>query len=904
MSLLDKFRAKNPEYKDYPDDKLAEGLYNKYYAQQMSREDFELKISPPPVAVAPVEPELPEAEGFLQNAAEISRGITRGAQKTLELGFDIADVPIQAGLAALNPPEGQSPLMAAALAARDQINPFGEETEIDNLRNEYFWKPSEEIRKQQYKSRPATAAEWAFESSIGPGKIASNIATGLFSGAGATIGDDLGGETGQTIGGITGALLSPAKTIQNLTEEATRGLESLGLLKNESKGLEALDSIDADVYKYIVKNATNPKLAIATFNKNFAAGVKGTVADLTEDPKLYNIESAIPKGTSAAENLVNQQDEFAANTLSQIDKTFGTGDSAIPKQNAINQINIMDDMAQKELSDIAEEGIVGQERINRALAATDQGVAGAAGNASAAEIKLAAGTPLSPEASENAAIAFKEAKDLEYAKTVRPAWDNFDEVAGEINGNSAYQIVKDFEKSKDITGTDLLGLKKNKDIYDKINNWVVKKDKKIIGKQIRPSEIQSVVSDIRAKISAANRTGAFDNDLRILGKLADKLDDSLKTGSSISPEAAAAYNSAKKLHAIHVDKFKTGRPGNAALKEPTLFGKNVFVAQDEGKASAKQLQKMLLSNNPDEALAAQKAIESVKTYVRSQANEPGVVTAAWRKRYAPFLNEFKDLREEVDDVVNAKSALSKTKEAQAIVKKQATEQKSALKLSIAAKANESTTRSNRLKNTIQNSNLRKFSEEPKTTINSIINKADNAAENLSALAQQVGDKDGFVRILGDVLKNKTGKWEELRPIVSDVLSTNQLNELDGLISLTATRARRRNLAANTQNKIDEAGKTIEDIFINVSSALGATSLPGTHALIYGGKIKNWMKSLIGSDPSTTRQDQLMKIMANPDEFSKLIAREGAPANQNQFNRIFNLFVQQQAEYTERRAAEN
>ena len=40
MSLLDKFRAKNPEYKDYPDDKLAEGLYNKYYAQQMSREDF------------------------------------------------------------------------------------------------------------------------------------------------------------------------------------------------------------------------------------------------------------------------------------------------------------------------------------------------------------------------------------------------------------------------------------------------------------------------------------------------------------------------------------------------------------------------------------------------------------------------------------------------------------------------------------------------------------------------------------------------------------------------------------------------------------------------------------------------------------------------------------------------
>ena len=44
MSLLDDFRQKNPEYKRVSDGDLARGLYNKFYADKMSSQEFAQKI--------------------------------------------------------------------------------------------------------------------------------------------------------------------------------------------------------------------------------------------------------------------------------------------------------------------------------------------------------------------------------------------------------------------------------------------------------------------------------------------------------------------------------------------------------------------------------------------------------------------------------------------------------------------------------------------------------------------------------------------------------------------------------------------------------------------------------------------------------------------------------------------
>lgn len=50
MGLLDDFREKYPAYRDVPDDKLADGLYNKFYADKMSRDEFNGRINPNVVA--------------------------------------------------------------------------------------------------------------------------------------------------------------------------------------------------------------------------------------------------------------------------------------------------------------------------------------------------------------------------------------------------------------------------------------------------------------------------------------------------------------------------------------------------------------------------------------------------------------------------------------------------------------------------------------------------------------------------------------------------------------------------------------------------------------------------------------------------------------------------------------
>lgn len=48
MSTLDDFRAANPAYAHIPDQALAAGLYNKFYKDKLTREDFDKKIQANP----------------------------------------------------------------------------------------------------------------------------------------------------------------------------------------------------------------------------------------------------------------------------------------------------------------------------------------------------------------------------------------------------------------------------------------------------------------------------------------------------------------------------------------------------------------------------------------------------------------------------------------------------------------------------------------------------------------------------------------------------------------------------------------------------------------------------------------------------------------------------------------
>lgn len=76
MGMLDDFRTKNPAYKDTPDDKLSDGLYNKFYASKMSRDDFNKKTGFYSPAQEPTKPEQSTASQLFQGAGNLANKFT------------------------------------------------------------------------------------------------------------------------------------------------------------------------------------------------------------------------------------------------------------------------------------------------------------------------------------------------------------------------------------------------------------------------------------------------------------------------------------------------------------------------------------------------------------------------------------------------------------------------------------------------------------------------------------------------------------------------------------------------------------------------------------------------------------------------------------------------------------
>ena len=78
---LDEVRQKYPQYKDVPDDKLAPALYEKYYKDKISFDDFSSKIgyTPSTQVIELYLPPTPTASDKIIGAAETGLSAITGA---------------------------------------------------------------------------------------------------------------------------------------------------------------------------------------------------------------------------------------------------------------------------------------------------------------------------------------------------------------------------------------------------------------------------------------------------------------------------------------------------------------------------------------------------------------------------------------------------------------------------------------------------------------------------------------------------------------------------------------------------------------------------------------------------------------------------------------------------------
>jgi hypothetical protein len=104
--LLNQFRAKNPQYEGVDDAKLADGIYNKYYAGTMDRADFDLKVGgqqtrpDQPLGTAP-QPDLWDAgdqfaSGIWQGLGDEIKAGTAAAKEALTGSLSFGDAYDQA----------------------------------------------------------------------------------------------------------------------------------------------------------------------------------------------------------------------------------------------------------------------------------------------------------------------------------------------------------------------------------------------------------------------------------------------------------------------------------------------------------------------------------------------------------------------------------------------------------------------------------------------------------------------------------------------------------------------------------------------------------------------------------------------------------------------------------------
>lgn len=92
---LDEFRKQNPAYSDvslWPDEKLASGLYSKYYSQKMSREDFDKQVLTS--SAATVVDRAQEIQQSPTPTTSVATG-TREAAKAMEARIKAEDKPVE-----------------------------------------------------------------------------------------------------------------------------------------------------------------------------------------------------------------------------------------------------------------------------------------------------------------------------------------------------------------------------------------------------------------------------------------------------------------------------------------------------------------------------------------------------------------------------------------------------------------------------------------------------------------------------------------------------------------------------------------------------------------------------------------------------------------------------------------
>jgi hypothetical protein len=658
-----------------------------------------------------------------------------------------------------------------------------------------------------------TGSEWGAGLLTNPAKKLPDI---LMAG-GAALGEAIGDDTGEVIGGLTGMLQ--------------------GAKRSRKAPKQPASTSDEKAINFILENAEDPSIAIANLRKAQETGEVGSLAELTRDRGIFNVESAAQKGSVLKRKLDDITQQRGEQIIEEVGQPFGTGGDA-PTIASARKTELQRPIIAKKEQAIAE----GETLLPQAQAKVTQAKDQAQKAASDVSVP-AKPSQASKELSETYTASEKEF----VTNTEKPAWKAFSD-GKNLNVDDVKDILKTDLDELSKTEANILNQKFGSQI-SLVRDW---------DKTVAPDEVHTVVSQIKAINNNARQNNDFDNANRLLAKMGDSLETSLKQLGSKS-----AYDNAVSISKEKFARFTPSRVGKERGKlEPETLGSRLL-DQKEGGAVVGDLIKAA-----DSPYITKKA----ENYIKSVAKRDGV-DDAFLKGYDELLDRFPELKSQLQQVKKTqdnlaeaeKGALPKTIEA-AKTKVKADADKAASGLS----------------KSVSNLQINKFKQDP---VKFLDNALKGSAEDLTKLNRQMGRVEGGKealkasikdRVINKITVDKSGKqtvpfgaideFSKVKNnlIESGVLTADEVADIDRALEKASISGLRKQAAVQ---KTNEAESAFADILSSAGAIAALGMLPASNQLMLAGTIKRLFRRKLDSKTVNKNTiEALNDMVINPKRF--------------------------------------
>lgn len=702
-----------------------------------------------------------------------------------------------------------------------------------------------------------TALEWGSGGLVsGARRLAGkgvSMLPDLIMGGAAGLGQYAGGDTGELVGGLVG--LAAAMRTGDFSK----------LSKAEQNALDL-----------IRRNADNPELAMKNLQQAVESGEIGSLADLTDDAVLFDIEAALraidPSFGRRLDDLLARRESQAINTAG---RTLSSADAG-PAQELARQATTGRQQRITDAVDSRRAADAGQtDDILRQSEDVQEGAARTAEEAQQAVTEAAGRLNSNNRASDLSRRVSERLDDVEAGirgELETPAWNAFRE-----GPKVKTQRVKEYVESylnKLVPEERQFLMEKYGGLLRMVDNW---------DSAVPPQSMQSVLSEMKKRITNAGNTGNYGSAEKFLNDIAAGVDETLEASNDLY--AAAKQATRDRVAATGGDAVNKAR----RTAEPEKLIRTLGLTDENGAVLLRNMESM------DDPMV--KALVSER--LRRAATMEGV-DQAFIDKYDDILEAFPGMRAQLQDVVqkNAQAVemagvSGKVAKEQEAFRKQTVRQYEARQKALDAKAK-------KLGQQTEKSLLGQFGNYPDTTVDKLVFGKDTAPalRRLYTALRRRGGGDGFkasvrnrlmdryTRVTDDgtraIKPNAYDDFAKRRQTLvdADLLTPQEADTMAIMLARKAgSAARKRAIAEGIQNPMSELNRLAAS---GVAASVMSVA-PGGQSLILAGAVRRAAMAMLRRKISDKELRGLEEFVLNPQKF--LQAAKGADSEAAAVDRI-------------------